>query len=219
MAPKTCAAIGVRPRLRMRASKTMNSRDIPPRCFQDGMAGECRQSDDPTDIHAAIEIPAGSFTKYEIDIQTGHLIVHRFQSMPVVYPANYGSIPCTIGEDGDLLDALVLTREPVYPGAFIRVRPIGVLKMIDGGEADDKIVAVPVSAVDPTYDDVLSIEDLPSIERNRIEQFFTIYKRLPAGRKEVKLSGYQGANAAIDQVKTALDRFKANASLLLTPAK
>jgi inorganic pyrophosphatase len=166
------------------------------------------QSGDPRDIQVVIEIPAGSFTKYEIDTNTGQLIVSRFQSMPVVYPANYGSIPGSSGGDGDLLDALVLTRGPVYPGAFIRVRPIGVLKMIDGGETDDKIVAVPVSDVDPTYDDIQSIEDLPSIERNRIEQFFAVYKRLPTGRKEVKLNGYEGASAAIGRVKTALDCFK-----------
>ena len=118
------------------------------------------QSGDPTNLMAVIEIPAGSFTKYEMDTVTGHLVVHRFQSMPIVYPANYGSIPGTIGGDGEALDVLVLTREPIYPGALIRVRPIGVLKMIDGGVRDDKIIAVPVSAIDPTYDDVKSIEDL-----------------------------------------------------------
>ena len=166
------------------------------------------QSGDPTDIQVAIEIPAGSFTKYEIDGKTGHVVVDRFQSMPVVYPTNYGSIASTKGGDGDPLDALVFTREPVYPGAFIRVRPIGVLKMIDGGESDNKIIAVPVSDVDPTYDNIRSIEDLPSIERERIEQFFTVYKRLPAGRKVVELNGFEGANVAIDEVKSALDKFK-----------
>ncbi|MEW6633150.1 MAG: inorganic diphosphatase [Pseudomonadota bacterium] len=166
------------------------------------------QSGDPTDIQVAIEIPAGSFTKYEIDAKTGHVVVDRFQSMPVVYPANYGSIASTKGGDGDPLDALVFTREPIYPGAFIRVRPIGVLKMIDGGESDNKIIAVPVSKVDLTYDNIKSIEDLPAIERERIEQFFTVYKRLPTGRKAVELNGFEGANVAIDEVKSALDKFK-----------
>lgn len=104
---------------------------------------------------------------------------------------------------------MVITREPIYPGAFVRVRPIGVLKMTDGDMTDDKIISVPVSAVDPTYDDIKSIEDLPSIERSRIEQFFMVYKRIPIGRKQVKLHGYEGVNAAIDQVKTALDNFRA----------
>src|SRR5262245_26146298 len=134
------------------------------------------QKGDPTDIQVIIEIPAGSFTKYEIDPKTGHLFVDRFQSMPVVYPTNYGSIPSTIGPDGDPLDALVITRQAIYPGALIRVRPIGILKMIDGGDVDDKIVAVPISKVDPTYDDIKTIDDLPAIERARIEQFFAVYK-------------------------------------------
>ena len=101
------------------------------------------QSGDPTDIQVVIEIPAGTFTKYEIDGKTGLLFVDRFQSMPVVYPTNYGSIPSTVGQDADPLDALVITRQPIYPGALIRVRPVGILKMIDGGDIDDKIVAVP----------------------------------------------------------------------------
>jgi len=89
------------------------------------------QSGDPTDIQVVIEIPAGTFTKYEIDGKTGLLFVDRFQSMPVVYPTNYGSIPSTVGPDGDPLDALVITRQPIYSGALILVRPVGILKMID----------------------------------------------------------------------------------------
>jgi len=84
------------------------------------------QKGDPTDIQVVIEIPAGTFTKYEIDGKTGHLFVDRFQSMPVVYPTNYGSIPSTVGPDGDPLDALVITRQAIYPGALIRVRNINI---------------------------------------------------------------------------------------------
>ncbi len=166
------------------------------------------QKGDPTDVQVVIEIPAGTFTKYEIDGKTGHLFVDRFQSMPVVYPANYGSIPSTIGPDGDPLDALVITRQPIHPGAFIRVRPIGLLKMIDGGEVDDKIVAVPISKVDPTYDEIKTVDDLPAIERARIEQFFAVYKKLPEGRKVVEMGGYEGVNAAVDMLKTGLDKAK-----------
>lgn len=129
------------------------------------------QKGDPNDVQVVIEIPAGSFTKYELDAKTGQLFVDRFQSMPVVYPTNYGSVPSSVGPDGDPLDALVITRQPVHPGALIRVRPIGILKMIDGGDVDDKIVAVPISKVDPTYDGIETIDDLPEIERARIEQF------------------------------------------------
>jgi inorganic pyrophosphatase len=166
------------------------------------------QKGDPTDVQVIIEIPAGSFTKYEIDAKTGLLFVDRFQSMPVVYPANYGSIPSTVGPDGDPLDALVLTRQAVYPGALMRVRPIGILKMIDGGDVDDKIVAVPISKLDPTYDNIKTIDDLPEIERARIEQFFAVYKKLPDGRKVVETKGYDGVNAAVDMLKTGLGKFK-----------
>ena len=166
------------------------------------------QKGDPTDVQVVIEIPAGTFTKYEIDGKTGHLFVDRFQSMPVVYPTNYGSIPSTVGPDGDPLDALVITRQPIYPGAFIRVRPIGLLKMIDGGEVDDKIVAVPITKVDPTYDEIKTVDDLPAIERARIEQFFAVYKKLPDGRKVVEMKGYDGVNAAVDMLKGGLDKAK-----------
>lgn len=166
------------------------------------------QSGDPTDVQVVIEIPAGSFTKYELDAKTGHIFVDRFQSMPVVYPTNYGSIPSTVGPDGDPLDALVITRQPVYPGALIRVRPIGIMKMIDGGDVDDKIVAVPISKLDPTYDEIKTIDDLPAIERSRIEQFFAVYKKLPDGRKVVEMKGFDGVNAAMDMLKTGLDKFK-----------
>jgi inorganic pyrophosphatase len=166
------------------------------------------QSGDPTDVQVVIEIPAGSFTKYELDAKTGHIFVDRFQSMPVVYPTNYGSIPSTVGPDGDPLDALVITRQPVYPGALIRVRPIGIMKMIDGGDIDDKIVAVPISKLDPTYDEIKTIDDLPAIERSRIEQFFAVYKKLPDGRKVVEMKGFDGVNAAVDMLKTGLDKFK-----------
>ncbi len=166
------------------------------------------QSGDPTDVQVVIEIPAGSFTKYELDAKTGHIFVDRFQSMPVVYPTNYGSIPSTVGPDGDPLDALVITRQPVYPGALIRVRPIGIMKMIDAGDIDDKIVAVPISKLDPTYDEIKTIDDLPAIERSRIEQFFAVYKKLPDGRKVVEMKGFDGVKAAMDMLKTGLDKFK-----------
>jgi len=162
----------------------------------------------PNEVLVVIEIPAGSVTKYEIDKTTGYLVVDRFQSMPVAYPANYGTIPSSLAGDGDPLDVLVLTREPIVPGAFIRVRPIGVLRMIDGGAEDDKVIAVPVSDVDPHYDAVRTITDLPQIERQRIEAFFRVYKDLPVGRNPVELGGFVGADAAMASVRAALDAYR-----------
>lgn len=166
------------------------------------------QPEDPSEFFAVIEIPQGSFTKYEIDAETGHVIVDRYQSMPVVYPANYGSIPSSRGGDGDPLDAIVYTREPIVPGAMIKVRAIGVLKMIDGGETDDKIVSVPVSDVDPTYDKVQAVADLPTIEAERLEGFFRVYKQLPEGRKVVELNGFGDAAEAREEVAQAIRNYR-----------
>ncbi len=166
------------------------------------------QSDpDGKEFYTAIEIPQGSFTKYEIDADTGHLVVDRYQSMPVVYPANYGSITSSLGGDNDPLDALVYTREPVVPGAIIKVRPIGVLKMIDGGEVDDKIVAVPASDIDPTYDKIKEVTDLPEIEQQRLQAFFRVYKQLPDKRKVVELNGFENAEKAQAEVAASFKAY------------
>ena len=161
----------------------------------------------PNDVHMAVEIPAGSITKYETN-EEGLVFVDRFQSMPVAYPANYGSLPRTLGGDNDPLDALVLTREALHPGVLIKFRPVAVLRMIDGGEADEKIIGVPSSDVDPTYDKILDVDDLPLIERQRIEAFFRVYKQLPEGRKKVELNGYGNAAEARQLVEEALERFQ-----------
>ena len=161
----------------------------------------------PEEVLLTVEIPAGSFTKYEIN-EEGLVYVDRFQSMPVVYPANYGSMPRTLAGDGDPLDALVLTREPLHPGVLIAFRPIGYLRMLDKGEQDDKVIGVPTDKVDPTYSNIRDLADLPEIERQRIEAFFRIYKDLPAGRNPVVLNGYGNAAEAKVLITEALQRFE-----------
>ena len=161
----------------------------------------------PEEMLLAVEIPAGSFTKYEIN-EEGLVYVDRFQSMPVVYPANYGSMPRTLAGDGDPLDALVLTREPLHPGVLIAFRPIGYLRMLDKGEQDDKVIGVPTDKVDPTYSNIRDLADLPLIERQRIEAFFRIYKDLPPGRNPVVLNGYGNAAEAKALITEALQRFE-----------
>jgi len=161
----------------------------------------------PEEAVLAVEIPAGSFTKYEIN-EEGLLFVDRFQSMPVAYPANYGSMPRTLAGDNDPLDALVLTREPLHPGVIVRFRPIGYLKMVDGGEHDEKIIGVPTDKVDPTYANIRDLADLPEIERQRIEAFFRVYKDLPAGRNPVQLNGWGNAAEARTLISEAMKRFE-----------
>ena len=162
----------------------------------------------PEEVLLAVEIPAGSFTKYEINDE-GLVFVDRFQSMPVAYPANYGSMPRTLAGDGDPLDALVLTREPLHPGVLVKFRPIGVLRMLDDGKHDEKIIGVPTDKIDPTYANIRDLADLPEIERQRIEAFFRVYKDLPKGRNPVQLNGYGDAKKAKALIRESLDRFAA----------
>ncbi|MEG2804386.1 inorganic diphosphatase [Stenotrophomonas sp.] len=164
--------------------------------------------DAPEEANLAVEIPAGSFTKYEIK-EDGLVHVDRFQSMPVAYPANYGSMPRTLAGDNDPLDALVLTREPLHPGVIVRFRPIGFLKMVDAGEHDEKVIGVPTDKLDPTYANIRDLQDLPLIERQRIEAFFRVYKDLPAGRNPVQLNGWGNAAEAKALIRQAMQRFDA----------
>ncbi|PIJ50478.1 pyrophosphatase [Erwinia sp. OLTSP20] len=162
----------------------------------------------PDEFYAVTEIPAGGMIKYETDSKTGFIVADRFQAMPVAYPANYGSLTQSLGGDGDPLDVIFYTRAPMAPGTLIKLRPIGVLKMIDGGEVDDKIVAVPASKIDSTYDDIHQVSDLPGIEQQRLEAFFRVYKQLPDGRKKVELNGYKPADAARAEIKQAFEAYK-----------
>lgn len=163
----------------------------------------------PDEFYAVTEIPAGGMIKYETDAKTGFIVADRFQSMPVAYPANYGSLTQSLGGDGDPLDVIFYSRAPLQPGTLIKLRPIGVLKMIDGGEVDDKIVAVPTSKIDPTYDDIKEMKDLPKMEQERLQAFFRVYKQLPDGRKKVELNGFEDAAKAKAEIKQAFDAYKA----------
>lgn len=163
-------------------------------------------ADTPDSALLAVEIPAGSATKYEIGAD-GLVYVDRFVAMPVAYPANYGSIPRSLAGDGDPLDALVFTRASLHPSTLIRFRPVGVLRMTDGGDRDEKIIGVPVEGVDPTYAGIRDIGDLPQAERERIEAFFRVYKDLPQGRGAVVLDGFGDAAEARALVREALARF------------
>ena len=160
----------------------------------------------PTEALLAVEIPAGSSTKYEIR-EDGHVYVDRFLSTPVVYPANYGSMPGTLAGDGDPLDALVLSPVSLHPGVLVRFRPIGVLRMRDGGEEDAKIIGVPAEDVDPYYAGVRDIADLPVMERQQIETFFRIYEDLPDGTEAnpVRLQGFGNAAEARTLIRGSLN--------------
>ena len=118
----------------------------------------------PNDIYVAIEIPANHAPiKHEIDHDTDCLFVDRFMATPMFYPANYGFIPHTLADDGDPLDALVVTPYPVQAGSIIRARPVGILNMTDEAGEDAKLVCVPHAKLTTLYDDVQEVADLPEL--------------------------------------------------------
>ena len=159
--------------------------------------------DVPNQVNVVIEIPRGSDVKYEIDEKTGYVFVDRFLYTSTHYPFNYGFIPQTKGDDGDPLDALVITEEPVYPMSVIRSRPIGVLLMEDEKGPDAKLVAVPTRHIDPVYSDVETIMQIPEFVRKQIEHFFSHYKESEPD-KFVKIGKWQEAKFAKRLIEAAL---------------
>ncbi len=138
----------------------------------------------PTDFTAVIEIPKGSSCKYEMDKYTGMLRLDRVLYTSTHYPANYGFIPRTFADDGDPLDVLVLGAQSIYPMTLIQVYPIGVMRMIDGGSLDDKIIAIPFS--DPSYNNIRTIDELPAHIFDEMMHFFSVYKQLENKQTAVK---------------------------------
>ncbi len=163
--------------------------------------------DIPNDINVVIEIPAQSSpVKYEIDKDMGAVVVDRFMSTPMFYPANYGFIPHTLADDGDPLDVLVITPYPVVPGSVIRCRPIGMLDMDDEAGGDEKLVAVPHDKLSPEYKDIKDVEDIPILLKEQIQHFFERYKELEKG-KWVKVKGWENADAARKSIEKSVANY------------
>ena len=164
--------------------------------------------DVPNDIYVVIEIPANHAPiKYEIDKDADALFVDRFVGTAMFYPANYGYIPNTLSEDGDALDVLVVTPYPVVPGAVIRCRPVGKLKMEDEAGMDAKLIAVPHDKLTPLYKHVKEYTDLPELQLKQIEHFFAHYKDLEPG-KWVKITGWEGADVAKEEILKSIEAAK-----------
>ena len=157
------------------------------------------------EFDVVIEIPRGSRNKYEVDHESGLIRLDRTLFTATQYPADYGFIPNTLGEDGDPLDALVLVQEPTFPGCLIRSRPIGMFRMTDEKGPDDKVLCVPAS--DPRQAQLRDLDDLPHFERLEIEHFFLIYKQLEPG-KSVEDRGWADRTAAEDEVEASRRRLK-----------
>ena len=159
----------------------------------------------PEHFLACIEIPAGSKNKYEIDHETGALILDRILYTATHYPQNYGFIPRTWGLDNDPLDVLVICSEPIVPLALCRCYPIGVLAMTDSGMVDEKIIAICEN--DPLYTEFTDIKEIPEHLLEEIKHFFTVYKQLEHG-KTTKIGAIHGKKMAMKVIEEAKKRYE-----------
>ena len=156
------------------------------------------------DFVAVIEIEKGSKKKYELDKETGLIILDRILYTSTHYPANYGLIPRTLSDDGDPLDVLVLCSEVIQPMSLVRCYPIGVFTMLDGGKLDEKIIAIPFS--DPTYNGYQDLMELPSHTFDEMAHFFTVYKSLEG--KQAVAGDVNDRASAIGIIQEAIDHYK-----------
>ncbi len=161
-------------------------------------------SGDKNALNVIIEIPLLSRVKYELDKDTGLIKYDRVLYSPMHYPANYGFVPQTLWDDGDPLDVLVLGAEPLVPGCLVEARPIGVLDMIDGGEGDAKVLAVPVA--DPRWKNTKDIADLEPHFLEEIKHFFTVYKDLQ--KKKVEIGEWRNAESAGKDVDKSILQYQ-----------
>lgn len=160
----------------------------------------------PDEVNVIIEIPANSDpVKYEIDKDSGTLMVDRFMASPMFYPCNYGYIPHTLSEDGDPIDVLVHTPYPLVHGSVIACRPVGVLNMKDEAGPDSKLVALPKKKLTTIYDHINDVDDLPELLKAQISHFFTRYKELEKG-KWVEIEGWANAASAKQQILESIER-------------
>lgn len=161
----------------------------------------------PEEFNVIIEIPAfAPPVKYEMDKDSSALFVDRFIGTGMSYPVNYGFIPHTLSEDGDPIDVLVVTPFPIVPGAIIKCRPLGMLKMEDDAGVDTKILAIPAKKVCPLYAKIETMEGLPPLIMDQIKFFFENYKGLESGRW-AKVKGWDNIDAAKQDILAAVNRY------------
>ena len=157
------------------------------------------------DFNVTVEIPKGTRNKYEVDHESGRIKLDRTLFTATRYPADYGFIDNTLGEDGDPLDALVLIDEPTFPGCLIRCRAIGMFHMRDEQGGDDKVMCIP--AGDPRLAHLQDLEDIGEFYRLEIQHFFETYKDLEPG-KSVEGAHWAGREAAEAEITASFQRLK-----------
>lgn len=158
----------------------------------------------PDVIHAIVEIPKGRRSKFEIDKEYGLIKLDRYLYSSAMYPGDYGIVPQTLAEDGDPLDVLVMVNEPTFSGCLIEARPIGLFKMMDKGDNDYKILAVP--STDPIFAEIRDLWRVPPHYLREVEHFFATYKQLEGG--EVKTLGWDDADKAREEILASMKRYE-----------
>ncbi len=158
----------------------------------------------PEEFIACIEISAGSKNKYELDKESGVLILDRILYTSTHYPQNYGFIPRTYADDNDPLDVLIICSQPIMPMSLVKCYPIGLINMIDEGQNDEKIIAISMN--DPVYNSYKDINELPEHIFEEIRHFFKVYKKLEG--KTTKVYSAEGKARAVEVIKECIDRYE-----------
>jgi inorganic pyrophosphatase len=156
------------------------------------------------EMNVIIEIPKFSKNKYEIDKETGMIALDRVMHTAQDYPFDYGFVPQTLYDDGDALDVVVLTTYPLAPGILVRCRPVAVMGMVDDGERDDKVIAVPVG--DPRFDEIKDLGDLNTHFLKEMKHFFGTYKKIQ--NKEVEVLDFEGRGKAREAFEKSVEMYK-----------
>lgn len=166
----------------------------------------------PESINVIVEIPSGSNNKYEIDKKTSVISLDRVNYSAAPYPFDYGFVPQTLWDDGDALDVVIISSFPFYPGIMVKVKPVGVLEMVDEGESDYKIIGVPVD--DQRFANVNDVKDLNQHKLKEISHFFETYKQLKNDKKEnvVEVQGFKPKEEAFEAIKKAIELYKEKGS-------
>ncbi|MCH8049789.1 inorganic diphosphatase [Patescibacteria group bacterium] len=156
------------------------------------------------EMNVIVEIPKGSKNKYEIDKKTGLIALDRASHTAQDFPFDYGFVPQTLWDDDDALDVIILATFPLHPGILVRVRPVGLMKMIDCGDSDDKVIAVPTE--DPRWDNTKDLVDINEHTLKEIKHFYSTYKNLQD--KKVEVTGFEGASEAKAAFERSLKLYK-----------
>lgn len=158
----------------------------------------------PKKVNVIIEINKGSKNKYEIDKETGLIALDRVAHTAQDFPFDYGFVPQSYWHDNDPLDVILLTTYPLMPGILVSARPVAIMRMVDSGDIDDKIIAVPTD--DPRWDEVKDLSDINKHTLKEIEHFYSTYKKIQ--NKEVSVAGFDGAKEAQSAIIEGLELYK-----------